>query len=446
MKRIIALFFNIIVVIISSIAVLGYFFKPIFSANVTLAFTPELAEILFPSASETEEDDNFHLLVKELAKEKIAISALIKIETADFLNCGLSSDTALTEEFLKRLLGTFADGFDKQKLDEIENAVARASVKTVIKEEIKNLAVNGEDLSVVMENIGITDDYIGEKTTTVLDAFKAEDATVNSVTDSVMTIVDDVYSKIEGSDYADQVEDLTPTQRELIENEIKSGLEYIADENGNINGDELISNLIASLFSQTKNSNTAMGAPNRNIAFALTSFTEEPTVNVGGFEGDIDVIKTDSSAEQNASNTLKAELLKLVTPASAKVVKIIMTAGFAFIAFSCLTWLWLIVKIILKLWRKNPLIKLKCPILFGWAPFTFFYVTPNAFFSSLASPPAFLANLLGAKIMNILSAIFGTGIKVTVSSSAVFAFVCAIALFIFGFFYVPMRKAMRRGK
>ena len=123
MKRTVALIFNIIVMIISTVAVLGYFFKPIFSANVTLAFTPELAEIIFPETEETEEDDSFHLLVKELAKEQVKISALIEIETADFLNCGLTSDTALTEEFLKRLLGTFADGFDKEKLDEIENAV-----------------------------------------------------------------------------------------------------------------------------------------------------------------------------------------------------------------------------------------------------------------------------------------------------------------------------------
>lgn len=49
------------------------------------------------------------------------------------------------------------------------------------------------------------------------------------------------------------------------------------------------------------------------------------------------------------------------------------------IAFTMLTWAYLVLKILCKMFAKNPAVKLKLPIWLGWLPFLVLVLLPTSF-------------------------------------------------------------------
>ena len=75
-------------------------------------------------------------------------------------------------------------------------ASSKVGVETVIKKQIDVLSETlGSEGEEVLQNIGVTDEYLSQQTQAVLDSIKADDATVDTITDTIMDIVEDVDGK-----------------------------------------------------------------------------------------------------------------------------------------------------------------------------------------------------------------------------------------------------------
>ena len=63
MKSLFSWIMNLIVIALSVFAVLGHFFAPLWTIDLQLTLTPEIAEVLFPETENpTEEEIQLHLL------------------------------------------------------------------------------------------------------------------------------------------------------------------------------------------------------------------------------------------------------------------------------------------------------------------------------------------------------------------------------------------------
>ena len=69
------------------------------------------------------------------------------------------------------------------------------------------------------------------------------------------------------------------------------------------------------------------------------------------------------------------------------------------LCFVMFTWAYLVLKILVKLFAKNPAIKLKLPIWLGWLPFLLLVLLPMGAIALFKASPAFLVNLMTAETM-----------------------------------------------
>lgn len=423
MKKGLALFLNLIVVLITAVAVGGYFFTPFTSINLNIALTPEVADVLFEEPQNpTEEEKVTYMMIDELALERITLSPTLTISAKDALDSALSKDLKYTDKILYKFADSVVDSIDENKLSEFESAIAKASIKTVIKTEIEKFADEiGKSTQEVMTDIGIDDTFISDKTTAILDSLNAENATVDSVTDTVMSVVDEVYDLVENSEHADLVAEFTSTEREETENAVKDLMANVANESGEI-PEDFVSQLFATLLSSEENQTEA------NLP--------APTNGFIAFEGE------NPDGQTDVRESLRQELYKMITPTVSKILRTFLVIGVWVSIVSVAAWLWIIAKMILKAILRNPLVKLKPAIIFGWIPYVILGLLPAWIISIIPTPPAFLVNLLGDKLISTVSTLFASGFSATFATSAIFSAICAGVLFVYGIIYSIARKAM----
>lgn len=452
MKKLPIAVLNAIVAGICAIALIGFFLFPLWSIKTKISFNEDVAELLLDnmSGSDSGEDDEelpdendiFPILVEELAEENITLKIEVSIDTGLLMACALSSDSSKVEAFLHDLIDDLVAGIDKKTLEEIEDSIARASVTAAVKLELQELSKDlGEDVEKVMEDIGLDDEYLDEKTDILLEEIRSDDATVDSVTDVVMDVVDDVYNKY-GNAYPEDYEPLTPEEEEELRAEIADIISGLADEEGNIDGDGLLSALISGLLEGEElpddiEEELSAPAKAKGISFAINKYFSPEDESESDLES--------TSEEQKDLDQVIADTLKdSITEDTLNVVRIIAIGLFAFVFICAFWWLFLIIKILAKIGMRNPLISVKAPIISGCIPFIILVIVPSVLTGMLASPSGAIADMLGKDGVDIMQKLFGGAITVSFSSSSIVSFICAIAMFIFGFFYSSRRRAIKR--
>lgn len=432
MKAIKHVIYNLIVIALAVVATLGFFFSPLLETQFKFTFTPEIAEMLSSAVNKNTSEENseekelIEKLITAFGDEKVSLTFNLSFATADLIYCVTAPDTSETEKFVNSLIDSIANSFSGNKIEEIENSITRAGVKAVIKSEISKLIVGDKEVSEVMAEIGFDDDYVDTQTNALLSAFRSENATVDSISNTVIDIVDDVYSKIDESEYGEQIEPLSEAQKQEIKDATKEILANIADENGNVDGNSIIAELINSVLNSNSSGDES----------ALVS--ENATYTI------LHVEENTEKEEIDIPTLVKQELSKLITP---QVLVAIEWAILGLLGIGCLAvlgWFWLVFKIIVKLSARNPLIKLKTGIIWGALPFLILCLIPSLLFDLLASPPAFLQNFIPVSVLDVIQKIFASGFTISFNSSSVTSFVCAIILFVFGLFYARERKFSKK--
>ena len=416
--------FNILIALLSVAAVAALFF-------VKYVMQKEVLEKILPE--EAKEVD-----LDEIVGDGIPLSLTVSVQTKDTIRSALGKDarqsvTELIKNNVDKVVDELAPTFD-EIAEKIVRSTAKSTVRDAVNEQVKNFLQNAgseatdERVSELLNQAGVDEEYINQKTDALLDAIYAENATVDGVSQKAVETVEEVFEKLDESGVAEfQGAALTEENKEEIKNSIAEALSVIADENGNIDADDLAANLILEMLRSSEDESEP--------AVAAMDFTTQ---------------ETDSgSVEEDATEQLKAEVKQMImeklTDETLDGIVLALRIVFGVLCFTAFTWAWLIVKMLFKAFSRNPAIKLKLPIWLGWLPFLALVLLPMGAMLLVKAQPSFLVNLLGAEMMESLSAFFASA-SLSFSSAAWVAFSAAVALIILSIPYGIFRRRLKRAK
>ena len=423
--------FNILIALLSVAAVAALFFAPLWEIDVKYVMQKEVLEKILPE--EAKEVD-----LDEIVGDGIPLSLTVSVQTKDTIRSTLGKDarqsvTELIKNNVDKVVDELAPTFD-EIAEKIVRSTAKSTVRDAVNEQVKNFLQNAgseatdERVSELLNQAGVDEEYINQKTDALLDAIYAENATVDGVSQKAVETVEEVFEKLDESGVAEfQGAALTEENKEEIKNSIAEALSVIADENGNIDADDLAANLILEMLRSSEDESEP--------AVAAMDFTTQ---------------ETDSgSVEEDATEQLKAEVKQMImeklTDETLDGIVLALRIVFGVLCFTAFTWAWLIVKMLFKAFSRNPAIKLKLPIWLGWLPFLALVLLPMGAMLLVKAQPSFLVNLLGAEMMESLSAFFASA-SLSFSSAAWVAFSAAVALIILSIPYGIFRRRLKRAK
>ena len=423
--------FNILIALLSVAAVAALFFAPLWEIDVKYVMQKEVLEKILPE--EAKEVD-----LDEIVGDGIPLSLTVSVQTKDTIRSTLGKDarqsvTELIENNADKVVDELAPTFD-EIAEKIVRSTAKSTVRDAVNEQVKNFLQNAgseatdERVSELLNQAGVDEEYINQKTDALLDAIYAENATVDGVSQKAVETVEEVFEKLDKSGVAEfQGAALTEENKEEIKNSIDEALSVIADENGNIDADDLAANLILEMLRSSEDESEP--------AVAAMDFTTQ---------------ETDSgSVEEDATEQLKAEVKQMImeklTDETLDTIVLALRIVFGVLCFTAFTWAWLIVKMLFKAFSRNPAIKLKLPIWLGWFPFLALVLLPMGAMLLVKAQPSFLVNLLGAEMMESLSTFFASA-SLSFSSAAWVAFAAAVALIILSIPYGIFRRRLKRAK
>lgn len=423
--------FNILIALLSVAAVAALFFAPLWEIDVKYVMQKEVLEKILPE--EAKEVD-----LDEIVGDGIPLSLTVSVQTKDTIRSAVGKDarqsvTELIENNVDKVVDELSPTFD-EIAEKIVRSTAKTAVRDAVNEQVKNFLQNAgseatdERVSELLNQAGVDEEYINQKTDALLDAIYAENATVDGVSQKAVETVEEVFEKLDESGVAEfQGAALTEENKEEIKNSIAEALSVIADENGNIDADDLAANLILEMLRSSEDESEP--------AVAAMDFTTQ---------------ETDSgSVEEDATEQLKAEVKQMImeklTDETLDTIVLALRIVFGVLCFTAFTWAWLIVKMLFKAFSRNPAIKLKLPIWLGWLPFLALVLLPMGAMLLVKAQPSFLVNLLGAEMMESLSTFFASA-SLSFSSAAWVAFAAAVVLIILSIPYGIFRRSLKRVK
>lgn len=454
--RIAAYVFNAIIICFCTLTIASYFFAPAMNYGAKVVTTPELTNELkkvlitedsSPDSSETGEISENEVIadvLDQLGKDKVTLTFSIKATTPQLF--ALLFNKAETEAAIKRVINanvsTVLDemsGSIDVVVENLSKSMLRLSVKSALSDTINNF-ISNEELSdktvdTVLNDLGLTDEYLDEKSGRIFEAIKADGATVDTVTDATIAVIDEVVNDLASSTTGEYenltIENLPDAVKETIKSSIKSIIGGFADKNGNINPDSIIYNVLGRALDKSSGTPTE-GGETAAIKTALFADGEKTYT-----KEDVEKLITDKINAFFTGSVISAISTNIT----------LLTLG---MALSFALWEWLVIKIVIKLFAENPTIKVWSAIWLGSSPVTSLFITPavaGLALSNLASAPAFITNaltkILPANVYNVLTAA-SKSISITVNSTTMYTAIITAIFMVFSIFYMIFRKKLKK--
>lgn len=441
-SRFIVFLLNIAVVLLSAAAVFSYFLSPFWKVKIDYILQEEALEKMLEGALD-ELPENIDL--GEIVGDGIPLHLSPEIQTTDLFSSFTDSEP---QKAVERAIESNVDSLVDQltpTLDEIAEKIVRATTKSnigyIVREQVQNFlstsdpSVTDEKVQELLDKAGFTDEYIAEKTDELIDAIYAENATIQSVSEKTVSVVEEVFGKLANSG-EELFEDATLTEenKKQIENDISEALSIIANEDGDLNVNDFVSSLLLELIRSSKKEDET---EKESGAFALLSADLDEAA--AKKEGSADA----EDVQQELKNELKQYIMNNLPEGSADKIVFVLRIACGTLCFAMFTWAYLVLKILVKLFSKNPAIKLKLPIWLGWLPFLLLVLLPTGAIALLKSSPAFLVDLLTAKTMAKITETL-SAVSLTFSSSGRISFAAAIILIVISVPYGIFRKNLKR--
>lgn len=455
--RIAAYVFNAIIICFCALTIASYFFAPAMNYGAKVVTTPELTNELktvlitedsSPDSSQTGEISENEVIadvLDQLGKDKVTLTFSIKATTPQLF--ALLFNKAETEAAIKRVINanvsTVLDemsGSIDVVVEDFSKSMLRLSVKSALSDTINDF-ISNEELSdktvdTVLNDLGLTDEYLDEKSGRIFEAIKADGATVDTVTDATIAVIDEVVNDLASSTTGEYenltIENLPDSVKETIKSSIKSIIGGFADKNGNINPDSIIYNVLGRALDKSSSTTPTEGGETAAIKTALFADGEKTY--------------TKEDVEKLITDKINAFFTGAVISAISTNITLL-TLG---MALSFALWGWLVIKIVIKLFAENPTIKVWSAIWLGSSPVTSLFITPavaGLAVSNLASAPAFITNaltkILPANVYNVLTAA-SKSISVTVNSTTMYTAIITAIFIVFSIFYMIFRKKLKR--
>lgn len=454
--RIAAYIFNAIIICFCALTIASYFFAPAMNYGAKVVTTPELTNELktvlitedsSPDSSQTGEISENEVIadvLDQLGKDKVTLTFSIKATTPQLF--ALLFNKAETEAAIKRVINANVStvlnemsGSIDVVVENLSKSMLRLSVKSALSDTINDF-ISNEELSdktvdTVLNDLGLTDEYLDEKSGRIFEAIKADGATVDTVTDATIAVIDEVVNDLASSTTGEYenltIENLPDAVKETIKSSIKSIIGGFADKNGNINPDSIIYNVLGRALDKSSGTPTE-GGETAAIKTALFADGEKTY--------------TKEDVEKLITDKINAFFTGAVISAISTNITLL-TLG---MALSFALWGWLVIKIVIKLFAENPTIKVWSAIWLGSSPVTSLFITPavaGLALSNLASAPAFITNaltkILPADVYNVLTAA-SKSISVTVNSTTMYTAIITAIFIVFSIFYMIFRKKLKR--
>ncbi len=418
----------------------------------TPELTNELKTVLItedssPDSSQTGEINENEVIadvLDQLGKDKVTLTFSIKATTPQLF--ALLFNKAETEAAIKRVINanvsTVLDemsGSIDVVVEDLSKSMLRLSVKSALADTINDFISNEESsdktVDTVLNDLGLTDEYLDKKSGRIFEAIKADGATVDTVTDATIAVIDEVVNDLASSATGEYenltIENLPDSVKETIKSSIKSIIGGFADKNGNINPDSIIYNVLGRALDKSSETPTEDG---ETVAIKTALFADgEKTYT----KEDVEKLITDKINAFFTGSVISAISTNIT----------LLTLG---MALSFALWGWLVIKIVIKLFAENPTIKVWSAIWLGSSPVTSLFITPavaGLALSNLASAPAFITNaltkILPANVYNVLTAA-SKSISVTVNSTTMYTAIFTAIFIVFSIFYMIFRKKLKR--
>lgn len=455
--RIAAYIFNAIIICFCALTIASYFFAPAMNYGAKVVTTPELTNELktvlitedsSPDSSQTGEINENEVIadvLDQLGKDKVTLTFSIKATTPQLF--ALLFNKAETEAAIKRVINanvsTVLDemsGSIDVVVENLSKSMLRLSVKSALSDTINDF-ISNEELSdktvdTVLNDLGLTDEYLDEKSGMIFEAIKADGATVDTVTDATIAVIDEVVNDLASSTTGEYenltIENLPDSVKETIKSSIKSIIGGFADKNGNINPDSIIYNVLGRALDKSSSTTPTEGEETAAIKTALFADGEKTYT-----KEDVEKLITDKINAFFTGSVISAISTNIT----------LLTLG---MALSFALWGWLVIKIVIKLFAENPTIKVWSAIWLGSSPVTSLFITPavaGLALSNLASAPAFITNaltkILPANVYNVLTAA-SKSISVTVNSTTMYTAIITAIFIVFSIFYMIFRKKLKK--
>lgn len=465
--------FNAVISLMSIAAVLGYFYMPLFGVEAKVTFTEELVEYIqgeiqkTSNGEESAEDDEtdevevINEILTSFKEDGVSFRLRINLYSSDFINAALTRDVQPVESMIEKVVDDALEDLSEDISKAVRSA-SKAIIRTEAKKQIKNTVIESmsgdgttseeaQRIQEVCEEI-LTEEFIDNTVDTLMDAIQDPEATVESVTDALVQVVDNVVDKLaEDEEFAQAVENYyTEEVKQQIRDSVEEVLSFIADEEGNIDLNDLINELIVAaingedvgkVFSDRMGDGTATVTSGRaTAAFARTiAFASESELS------DSEVLENDSSNEEKAEDAkaaIKAKIMESITDEVMQTV-IAAMAGIGYLLFfTFFTWIYLIIKIVVKAAMKNPGIALKLPIWLGWLPYLFAAI-PSLVIYALKRPDL-ISGIPDSEEMRTAVTLLNGSFDLNFTSGAVISFIIAGVLFVFSFVNWHYRRKMKK--
>ncbi len=480
MNKTIAYILNAVVVLFCVIAISCYFYSPMLDLKIGVKVTQEVADelkkaLITEDASaptqpgEVSENDVINETLDQLVKDEITLKANIAVTTSGLFTAMF--DRAATKTSVRKAITDNVDGMldtVSASIDKVVESLSKSMVKTSVKSALsdtvsqyikdKNLA--DKTVDAVLTDLGLTDEFIDKKTETLTTALLADGATVDSVTATAMQLIDETVSTLASNatgDYADlKLEELSPEVKSRIETSVRDVLSKVADEDGNVDINSLVYNFIGRALDDSSKPDTGSGEGEKIAAVKTAIAADAASGATGGTTGGESGTTGGATSGEEKQYT-KEDVEKLLTDRVESLfgeqaidgVTTALAVGGWVTLLTMLLWLYLIVKIVIKLFAQNPMIKLGLPIWLGNFPFATFFVLPFAASVALtklgtdSSLSSALASVLPKELVDgIVKA--GGAISLSVSSCAVISAILTVAFAAFSIFYMIFRNKLKK--
>lgn len=387
----VAFIFNVIITAICLASVLAYFVLPLWKVNVSCTLTSEMFRSITGESGENEE------LMKEIADEleKKPIDATfdITLKTKTFLASFASEGEKLVAEMVDYNAETLTNQLSGT-VKEVSKAAVRATAKNSLKETLKDGSA---------EYQWKDEETVNAELDKLTDELMKDDATVSSVSDAAADAIANVYKSETGKD-------IPEADKQAAKAEMEKMLKEVADENGNIDADKLITDMLAQMLSGNSGSGNnengdgnGTGADKETAAatftaaktsalFIGTGEASGETAGSGGSSGE-----TTGGGEADSMQALKDSLTQAINEkigGQMNTFLLVMKITGGVILFTLFTWAYIVLKILCKAATANPVVKLKLPIWLGWLPFLILYAVPTGVIKLAGSASAETAAML----------------------------------------------------
>ena len=447
---------NMIIAFLCTVSIFAYFLMPFWQVKIGYTINADTIQTMLGDDSNAEDEEDESEASPEdvlgnidfadiVGEEGITINLGITLETVDILKSLSDDPTTLVHRILTKNINDIVDQLEGTLNNIVQNVmkvVTKTAAAEILKSEIQH-SMSGNateaDVKEEMNKAGLTDEYIDQKTSEFVDMLYSESTTPEKAADETIGIIEDALEKMKETNNPD-FKDLKldeDTKEELRDNLLEV-FENFATEDGTLDLNLFASGFLTMLFPEGESSENPMDGDEeepfdqqssrlspRNYTLMGDSETDDSET------GDSDVPDlTVTDLRQMLADTLMEQLEGSINGIATAI-----SAISYVILFTLAMWLLPIVKILLKMNKRNNSVKVGSAIWFG-SSISIIWWLPTLIFNALSNPALTEASAA-------LGALSGLSLSVTSCTSVTFFISVFLALFVM-FFYAGKRRALRR--